>query len=336
MKLYWMKKVVFTFLITLFMPSIVFAHSGGTDAFGGHNSPTGYHYHHGYSAHQHTDGICPYDYDDQTGYSSGSSSYSVQTAYAYSDNDYNDGYDDGYDYGFDKGYAESKKENMTLLVGAFCLPTVVAGALTYRSNSKAHKENRTIFQLQQQKTKLENDIKAAKSTAEIDQRYWEEKIGEYKDKAANAKTEADKQMQPHLLELERKIESLNGTIEFLKEETKRLEDINNDLEKAIIGKSRCITGDLSHLIPKDTIINSDGYPVYLYATDSAFDKYLVVINRNSQVFHHPLCQHAWSKEKINIGKAMETHRPCKFCEHLLPDMKWYYKYKSICKHKEER
>ena len=66
MKLYWMKKVVLTFLITLFMPSIVFAHSGGTDASGGHNSPTGYHYHHGYSVHQHTDGICPYEFNDAT------------------------------------------------------------------------------------------------------------------------------------------------------------------------------------------------------------------------------------------------------------------------------
>lgn len=52
-----------------------FAHSGGTDANGGHwNHKTGeYHYHHGYPAHQHTNGICPYDYDDQTGASSGSS-----------------------------------------------------------------------------------------------------------------------------------------------------------------------------------------------------------------------------------------------------------------------
>lgn len=38
------------------------AHSGGTDANGGHrDSSTGkYHYHHGYSAHQHPNGVCPY------------------------------------------------------------------------------------------------------------------------------------------------------------------------------------------------------------------------------------------------------------------------------------
>lgn len=49
------------------------AHSGRTDANGGHyNRATGeYHYHHGYPAHQHTDGICPYEFDDRTGGRSG-------------------------------------------------------------------------------------------------------------------------------------------------------------------------------------------------------------------------------------------------------------------------
>lgn len=52
------------------------AHPGRTDANGGHHvTATGeYHYHHGYPAHQHIDGVCPYDYDDQTGWNSGSSS----------------------------------------------------------------------------------------------------------------------------------------------------------------------------------------------------------------------------------------------------------------------
>lgn len=53
----------------------VAAHSGGTDSKGGHyNHSTGeYHYHHGYPAHQHTGGVCPYDFDNETGQSNGSS-----------------------------------------------------------------------------------------------------------------------------------------------------------------------------------------------------------------------------------------------------------------------
>ena len=35
--------------------------AGRTDSNGGHNSSTGYHYHHGYPAHQHTNGLCPYE-----------------------------------------------------------------------------------------------------------------------------------------------------------------------------------------------------------------------------------------------------------------------------------
>lgn len=52
-----------------------YAHPGATDANGGHyDYSTGeYHYHHGYPAHQHTDGKCPYDFDDRTGWNSGPS-----------------------------------------------------------------------------------------------------------------------------------------------------------------------------------------------------------------------------------------------------------------------
>lgn len=66
----------------------VFAHPGRTDSNGGHwDRSTGeYHYHHGYSAHQHYDingdGIpdCPYNFKDTTNHSSGSSSSKSTTS----------------------------------------------------------------------------------------------------------------------------------------------------------------------------------------------------------------------------------------------------------------
>lgn len=64
-----MKKFFINILIVvLICSSIVFAHPGRTDSKGGHhNRSTGeYHYHHGYPAHQHIDGVCPYNYDDKT------------------------------------------------------------------------------------------------------------------------------------------------------------------------------------------------------------------------------------------------------------------------------
>ena len=66
-----MKKAFKIFLIALSAIIIisgscvaVFAHPGKTDSSGGHyDRSTGeYHYHHGYPAHQHDNGTCPYDF----------------------------------------------------------------------------------------------------------------------------------------------------------------------------------------------------------------------------------------------------------------------------------
>ena len=66
--------VLIVISLTLIQPS--YAHSGRTDSNGGHyDRSTGeYHYHHGFPAHQHTNGVCPYNNIDMTGKNSGSSS----------------------------------------------------------------------------------------------------------------------------------------------------------------------------------------------------------------------------------------------------------------------
>lgn len=59
-----MKRILLlTFLLLFLFPAASLAHSGRTDSSGGHyDKSTGeYHYHHGYSAHQHPDGVCPYN-----------------------------------------------------------------------------------------------------------------------------------------------------------------------------------------------------------------------------------------------------------------------------------
>lgn len=73
------KKLAFLLVIPVIacLSLQVFAHSGRTDSRGGHtNHSTGeYHYHHGYSAHDHTDmngdGTldCPYEFKDNTDHS---------------------------------------------------------------------------------------------------------------------------------------------------------------------------------------------------------------------------------------------------------------------------
>lgn len=68
--------VVVILCLSILFGQIVLAHPGGTDEYGGHyDRETGwYHYHHGYPPHSHKDGVCPYDFDDKTGWNSGASS----------------------------------------------------------------------------------------------------------------------------------------------------------------------------------------------------------------------------------------------------------------------
>lgn len=57
-------RIVFVTIVVLLLivPLSVFAHSGNTDSRGGHHvsGTDEYHYHHGYPAHQHPNGVCPY------------------------------------------------------------------------------------------------------------------------------------------------------------------------------------------------------------------------------------------------------------------------------------
>lgn len=65
--------LIFCFLL---IPDFSFAHSGSLDSNGGHwdRSTNEYHYHHGYEAHQHPDGVCPYNFVDNANRSNGDSS----------------------------------------------------------------------------------------------------------------------------------------------------------------------------------------------------------------------------------------------------------------------
>lgn len=71
-------------IIILFFTTVSFAHKGRTDSDGGHydSSIGSYHYHHGYPAHQHTDGKCPYDYTDNFSLSTTNISSSTDNAIA--------------------------------------------------------------------------------------------------------------------------------------------------------------------------------------------------------------------------------------------------------------
>lgn len=63
---------ILLFLLCLASTS-AYAHPGQTDEYGGHYDYSfgDYHYHHGFPAHYHKDGYCPYNFVDNTGENSG-------------------------------------------------------------------------------------------------------------------------------------------------------------------------------------------------------------------------------------------------------------------------
>lgn len=76
--------VALCLLLSAALPTVAIAHSGRTDSNGGHyNHSTGeYHYHHGYPAHQHDNGICPYSsaYSNESVGSSSWAGYSANNS----------------------------------------------------------------------------------------------------------------------------------------------------------------------------------------------------------------------------------------------------------------
>ena len=91
--------LILSFALCSALVILSFAHPGKTDEYGGHYDYEAgeYHYHHGYPAHQHPDGICPYNFDDQTDHSSGASSYSNNEYKEYEE--YDEEYNNDNDYG---------------------------------------------------------------------------------------------------------------------------------------------------------------------------------------------------------------------------------------------
>ena len=94
MKLFLKKSFQVFFIICSLLSLIlqVEAHSGRTDSNGGHynRSDGSYHYHHGYSAHQHKNGVYPYEFDDKTDYGANSGNIDIDEKSSISTTDLED------------------------------------------------------------------------------------------------------------------------------------------------------------------------------------------------------------------------------------------------------
>ena len=78
---------VVSFVLLVCVSLTAYAHAGSTDEYGGHiDWSTGeYHYHHGYPAHSHDGGYCPYEFVDNADHSNNGYSGSNNYDYNYGD-----------------------------------------------------------------------------------------------------------------------------------------------------------------------------------------------------------------------------------------------------------
>lgn len=148
-----MKKLVIVFLVILFLFSsalLALAHPGNTDIRGGHrDSDTGrYHYHHGYPAHQHPNGECPYDFEDKTASTDLGSSGIVSSSF------------DELKQQSSLNELKSLSERRLIYIIILCVILVTFFIILIRTNNK---KNETEEELKQLKSKYKDEIREHES-----------------------------------------------------------------------------------------------------------------------------------------------------------------------------
>ena len=136
-----------------------------------------------------------------------------------------------------------------------------------------------------------------------------------------------------------KIKSLNKQILALNTEHKfKLDSISQnltDLNKLLIEKhgARYLEEALS--VPKDTIMQPDGFPSDTVKSANApwGDRYTVYMgsrSRNYVKYHRLACRYSCGDMPVNIVSAKENClNPCSICRPEDPDLSWVYKYRKI-------
>lgn len=116
------------------------AHTGGTDSEGGHyNRSTGeYHYHHGFPAHQHEDGLCPYSSEKDETETSESNNRDISIV--------NKPESEHANKQQNKNKIKSKIENLLIIIIVFSHPFIIAGIASFLKNKRFKREQQRKWQ----------------------------------------------------------------------------------------------------------------------------------------------------------------------------------------------
>lgn len=274
------------------------AHSGRTDSKGGHwNRSTGeYHYHHGYSAHQHKDMDgdgkldCPYEFDDNTKYSSSSQhkiDLIVPTFPEFEEPTYPEIYlkSSKTSTANEKTNKDSKDNSDSMFLISVCEFFFIISLVVFciSQNDKIQKMDRHHNYVKEQ---MERDFEK--------------------------KSEKILQGMNSLSVLEERITSSQ----------KRLDDISAKIAKeeqnlsAIVEEKENTRLNISRMrsAPLDISFAKDGYPIWWdMSNEKKYGDYTVFYNSKAKVFHTDYSCAPFFATETHLFKVLPEGRPCKKC-----------------------
>ncbi len=334
-------------LISLVIP--VFAHPGSLDENGGHyDRSTGeYHYHHGYSAHQHTNGECPYDfhynvdddYNPNKNSSSSSSSSYTPTEPTTKNSKYNPDADSSH---FDQN-------TLPIIIG------IGLGSLISLFTAWV------IFSFISPSIRTKSKYAASKKTSDEQPKEKQEILPlEEKNKESTAQKKPEPILQPSNISTERlkndstKLKSTSTTVapSYLPSEYRRLPPDNyNRLSKEeayIINRKKIfnelVSFSLSNFIahlPKGIELNNSFELVYPSSKTKIYGKYTVYIEQKTFVVHQKKsCNSSRKNTRLSLDFSIgEKYTLCLDCWEKTPKSdslalfmpEWYSNYKNYIK-----
>ncbi len=363
-----MKRILLlAFLLLFLFPAASLAHSGRTDSSGGHyDRSTGeYHYHHGYSAHQHPGGVCPYSATSSSGSSgsSGSSSNSSSSSSAtYYDKGYEDGFEAGskksensYDKGNKDGYEKGKKEgyengynvgysdgsyfkDKAIITGITILLFLLFVSLVTRSRKKALQIEEQIALKRQEDAERQHTL----------EEYYA-RITSLKNTIADLeyvireKTELKEDLEFTISSMERGKEKISQELLNLLEQKKKIKSVPaappplanmqialSEMETSFIVSAEH-ENDLLHSafpFPDGKKIGKDGLPADTDAIKHWGKTYTVYLNERTHTYHRGACRYVnpISCHPVHILSVYQDCSPCNICKPEIPDMGWYFGY----------
>ena len=324
-----MKRLCMIVLALCLFAAGALAHSGRTDSKGGHyNRSTGeYHYHHGYSAHDHPGGVCPYEKKATAKPKGTTGGWTViqrttpkptakptprpTVRIPTKSNVKSSVHDTGLsaDTNARSAIAQMAKDDQVMLLG------IVILLIAYVTSSS--KRKRILADLEKERY----NVRRLEAQLEVTQRETSNvrRVSEEKEKLAN-RTIFEKQAE----------------IASAKTELTRAKAMLAGSESLI--KSFFDSISLKELsgMPIDTEIGEDGFPRIIGCKRDWGDPYTrYVSSHESEVYHQRGCRHA--NIPINVCDQSFPKRPALCCTpDLPPDMKWfanYIQYKAYCESK---